>query len=373
MTEVSTKESKNKQYRYEPLSRGNLADYLAVTANCSYSFARDLEQHLLKCHLNDGGTGRVVIYEGKTPVAVFSGERTIERISRLPFSVNCLRAHSAGLLVAVTYMEKIESLREFVFVRLLNEYYLKTLNMDYVSFIAPPKVTITMPERVFQFVPFYSCLIDVNSLVYAKLGDNLLGSYKYNTRYETRKGLEALLKFQVLRGREIDVRKHLMPLVLLQAEELGLKPKPPEHFERLLKGNYHHCLAAVSEDGPLSALIYTCANGVATFTFNASSRDAKKMFINKGLLYTAMKESEQKGAEYFALGDGKEFSGNMLNVCFFKRSFANRETVNCRYIYPLSFLGHILIGFRQIRRMGQIKNALIGKQMLIKSGNELTR
>lgn len=350
-------------YRFEPLNNNNKADYLKVVENCKYAFARAFDEVFVDYKIESGSAaGTVIIYDQKgTPVAAFVGDLERRKAGRIPVYINFLAAYFGGLYIAEDAWDRSRDIKDFIILHVFPSYYEKKLRVAYVALMIPPKMTIEKPEMIFRLLPFYCCAAEVNTILYTPLSNDVLNSFKYNVRYEIKKGMGNLARMQVLRRTDGDILHHMMRLTTIQASALKIAPKPAEHFERILRSKYYNPLVAVMNGQPLAAIIYTCWNGMATFNYNASTYEAQKLFVNKALLYTAMRESFDMGAKYFALGDGKEFSGNMLNVAFFKRSFATHEAVYYRYLYPLSPLGHALLAVRQFKKAGLIRRTLMGE------------
>jgi len=348
------------QFKFEPLTHKNKNDYLKVVGNCRYAFARANEEVFIDYKINNGGAaGTVIIYDqDNNSIATFVGELERKKFKKIPVSMNSVSAFFGGLYVSEEAWKQKENLKNYLLLSVFPSYFAKELKASYIHLMLPPKLMIEYPEMISEILPFYWCFVEVNSLLFTPLDQDLLASFKYKTRYEIKKGLQHLSQIKVLRNTE-DMHGHIMRLNHSQALELKIQPKSAEHFERIISSRYHHPLIAVENDQPLSMVVYTCWNGIATFNFNASTQEGKKLFINKALLFLAMKESYEKGAKYFVLGDGKEFSGNMINVAFFKRTFSTQEIINCRFMYPLSRIGHIILGIRQFRKINWIKNILV--------------
>jgi hypothetical protein len=350
------------QFIFEPLYSKNKADYLKVVGNCSYAFARAFDEVFIDYKIDNGTAGgTVIIYDlNKKPIAAFVGEIERKKTGRIPFFLKTVTAYFGGLYISDDVWEQCDVIKSYLFLSVFPLYYRKKLKITYVTIMLPPKITIEKPEIIFKLLPFYGCETEINSLLYSPLSTDLLSHFKYNARYEIKKGLENLDQMEILRQNDNNIINYIKYLANMQAAELKIHPKPIQHFERILKSDYHQILVAVKDGQPLSAIIYTCWNGMATFNFNASTVEAKKTFVNKALLYTAMQESNGKGAKYFVLGDGREFSGNMMNVAFFKKTFATQEAINCRFMYPLTPLGHLVLGLRQFKKNRWISRALVG-------------
>ncbi|MBI5212503.1 MAG: hypothetical protein HY957_03910 [Nitrospirae bacterium] len=351
-----------KKYTFKPLNKENIQDYLDVADNCSYSFAHDLEVSLLSKELDGKGDGgRIIIYETerKRPVAVFSGRMDKKKIGFTPFAFNVLNAPFGGILIDSGFVKEAALIRNFVLVNVFKEYYRNKLKIDYISLIVPPKLTIEEPSSIFKVLPFHSSMIDLNTILYAKLKDNILDELNSTTRYEIKKGLKNLSELKILNKSDSGFSEHFTCLMVMQADELGISPDSEISFANcVIASNCYHALVALENDEPLAAVIYSYRTGIATFSSNASSRKGKKLFVNKALLYTAMLDSMKLGAQYFVLGDGMEFVNNMPKVAFFKRSFSTNEVVNYRFIYPLSYMGYIATAIRNFGRLKKIQQAM---------------
>jgi hypothetical protein len=355
------------QFRFDPLAFQNKIDYLKIVGNCRYSFARAVDEVFIDDKVNKGrAAGTIIIYDqDNCPIATFIGEIERKKFGKLPCSLNVISAFFGGLYISDKAWAQNEKLKNFLLLFVFPSYYAKKLKVDYIHLMLPPKVTIEYPEMISGLLPFYRCFVEVNSLLFTKLNEDLLSSFKYNTRYEIKKGIDSLREGEVLRDTD-DILDHISRLNNSQASELKIQPKSADHFARIIRSQHFHSLIAVKDNQPVSMVVYTYWNGIATFNFNASTQIGKKLFINKALLFLAMKESSDRGAKYFVLGDGKEFFGNMINVAFFKKTFSTNEIINCQYIYPLSRIGHILVGIRQFR-----KNKLIRKTLIDDSNNRV--
>jgi hypothetical protein len=220
-------------------------------------------------------------------------------------------------------------------------------------------LSIELPALVHAVLPFSRSHVEVNSMLYVQLEGDFLVRFKPTVRREILKGLEHLRRASLVRSAGEDERliEHLVELEAEKAAELGIAPCAAAHFRQLIEDPWYHPLVALLDGRPAAAVISTCSNGVATFSFNASTRDGKRLFLNKALLYTAMLDNRARAARYFVLGNGRETPGwrirhgasqrNVPNVTFFKRSMATHEAACYRFLYPLTPLGQVMTALSQ--------------------------
>lgn len=344
-------------YRFEPLSRENRHVWLETAGRCSYATINVLDDLLLGLQIENGSSAHIIIYENDSPLAIFPGELSEKRFG--PAALRVLTSRFGGIFIADGQDHDLSSLKEFMRKQVLNGYYSVMRNVDYMDVVLPPKVMIEDPSGYRAMLPFPHGDMEANSILYATLEEGLLDKFKYNVKWEVRKGLEKISRVEVLNGRGNNIVEYLIELESQKAAKLKIKPVPASYFKRVLSSGLYHALVAVSLGRPLSAVIYTLCKDVGTFHYNASSPEGKKAFINKALLFRAMQICMENGARYFMLGNGWEMAndaaarGQLEKLSFFKRSFSTGEAVTYRFRYPLTRKGRLaLFVKRSIRGKG---------------------
>lgn len=342
-------------YSFKPLRADNKDVWLETAERCDYAPLNAFDEPLLDIQLKTNCAAGAILYKGNKAVALLPGEILEKKMT--PASLRVVRSRFGGILVTNDNVSDILALRDFVFQKVLPDYYSKELKADYIDVVLPPKIMLEKPSCAHGLLPFYHGDVEINSILYVKLEDDLLGKLKYNNaRRHIKKGLENIEKLKIINSDGKDLFRHLSELEGAKATSLKIRGMPAHYLKRMLSSQFYHTLVAVSDDKPLSAVIYTCFNSIGTLRYNASSEEGKRLFINKGLLFLAMQDCRARGADYFLLGSGWEhpMDGSTKNqlqqLAFFKRCFSTDEATTYRFQYPLTFKGALALGANQMKK-----------------------
>lgn len=351
---------KSEIFRFEVLCKDNKHIWHETAEKCNYTPLNALEEPFLNLDSDSNRANyNIIIYEVKSgkAVALFPGEISEKKVG--PVTLRILKSWFGGLLVVDGDFRELQLLKDFVFRRIISYYYKRSSKIDYVEVVLPPKIMIENPCSAHNLVPFYKSSVEVNSILYVTLEQDLLGKFKYNVKWEIKKGLENINKIQMVQGKDKNILHYLLDLETQKASALGIEPIPVAYFEHILSSQFYYPIVAIADGCPVAALIYSSYKDVGTFRYNASNQKGKKLFINKGLLFFSMEQCRERGANYFLLGCGWEHAKDpkhkeqLRNIAFFKRSFSTHEATNYRFRLPLSYKGLIALGLDQ--RKGLLK------------------
>jgi hypothetical protein len=334
-------------YRFEPLSQENKTTWLKVADECDYAPLNALDNSLIDMQLEDRSAASAILYENDKAVALFPGQIVIKNIG--PISMRIIQSRFGGLLITEDHISQASLLKDFMIREVLNEYYARRLKADYLELVLPPKVMIEKSSFIRTFLPFDKSDVGVNSILYTKLNDGLLDKFDYNVKWEIKKGLDNISRARVIEEKDINALSIIAELEAAKASKLKIKAIPQSYFERFLHSSFYHIRIAVMDGRPVSAVIYTLCKDVSTFSYNTSTEEGKRNFINKALLYISMQNCHRAGARYFILGNGREYSGNtdeerqLKNLAFFKKRFSTDEVATFRFRHVLTKKGALAL------------------------------
>ena len=88
----------------------------------------------------------------------------------------------------------------------------------------------------------------------------------------------------------------------------------------------------------ICVLIFSNSSRMSSQTYNYSSDQYKKEFLNKGLYYLTIKSLFDNNLIDFFFGDSIDKSDGMEQVTKFKQSFRNKSLIANKIYVPLNFL-----------------------------------
>lgn len=338
-------------FSFKPLSDKTISDWQSVVQSCGYAPANALDVATLS-RRDQKARADVVIYAGKggDPVAVIPGDIVLQRQWRVPF--RSVRSYFGGLIIRDDCISRSEGIQAYAFTEIVRGYYRNILKIDFMDVGLPLRICIEDPGRAFSLVPFFDAHIALNSILYTDLRKDILGMLPYNVKRETTIGLGHLSKMRIGQTPDPEVFDAVKALDAEKASVLKVASFTEEYLRRITAGPWYHGFAAYEGSSPVAAVILTNANGVATYNYNASTAAAKKLFLNKALLYQAMLFARDHGASSFVLGHGYEHAHSqeqrkqLGRVTFFKRSFSTNETGFYLFSYGLNLKGKTAVSAR---------------------------
>jgi hypothetical protein len=292
--------------------------------------------------LEKNSDSNLIIYEEginkKVPVAIFVSNGLSYKLNGF---IKILDANFGGLFISKIYIQKAWDVKFFFYHKVVLEYFLKKLNVDFIDFMYPPLAAIETSSLSYISNPTPHAYVNNNSIVYMDLDGDFIQNIKSTPRYEIRKGLKFLNESIVLRSDEKNITEYFLYLDKFKAEKLAINQFTKDYFDELLASKFYKALVCVDNVSlkPLSGVIYSVDGEMGNFIYNSSTDEGKKHYVNKALLFLAMDESKSLGAKYFILGNGYVESGNMLSVTRFKRSMSSNEVECSIYRSPVSLKG----------------------------------
>src|SRR3989338_9239139 len=174
---------KKEGFRFEVLTENNKNTWLDIAKKCSYAPVNALDEFFLDEQLeNNCADGNAIIYERENniPIALFPG--VVEKRKRGLITLKILRSRFGGLLIDDNYSKDVLVIKNFVFRQIINKYYASKLRIDLVEVELPPKIIIDSPLIAFKIVPFYWSNVEVNSILYLKIDNDILGKLKHTVK-----------------------------------------------------------------------------------------------------------------------------------------------------------------------------------------------
>ena len=285
----------------------------------------------------------------KTPVGIFVSNGFRYKIKGF---IKVLDATFGGLFILKKYLEKTWEIKYYFYHKVVLDYFLKQLNVDFIDLMYSPLVAIEKPGFSYISNPTPYAYVNNNSIVYMDLEGDFIQNIKSTPRYEIRKGLKYLDANIVLNSDNKNIIEHFLYLDEYKAKKIAISQFSRDYFDELLASKFYKALVCIDKISlkPLSGIIYSIDGRMANYIYNSSTHEGKKCHSNKALLFLAMDESKSLGAKYFILGTGYVESGNMLSVTTFKRSMSSNE-VGCNiYRSPISLRGKLYTSLLLFRK-----------------------
>ncbi|WP_443640347.1 hypothetical protein ABXT70_09985 [Candidatus Njordibacter sp. Uisw_039] len=283
-----------------------------------------------------------------TPVAIFVSNGFFLKSKGL---IKVLDANFGGLFIAPNNQDELWKIKDFLYKKIVQEYFSKEHRIDFIDFMYPAIGAIEKPETSFISNPTPYSYVNNNSIMYMELAGEYINKLKKTPRYEIKKGLKYLQKNDILKQKNKNIINHFIYLDRYKSQKLSINMFSYSYFEELLNSKFYNfivCLDKASKK-PISGVIYSVHGAMGNYVYNSSTDEGKNNFSNKALLYLAMEESKSAGAEYFILGNGFVQTGNMLSVTSFKRSMSSNEVACSLYRNPISLKGRIYASLLLLR------------------------
>ena len=275
----------------------------------------------------------------KTPIAIFLSSGINAKFKGL---IKVLDANSGGLYISGKYKNKSWKVKEY-FNKIIKEYFIKVYQVDVVEFMQTPFFAINNPALEYISNPGFSSFSLINSILYMDLVGNPIENLSANSRNQVKRGLKYIQDRILLEGRNQGYVDFLVKLDHYKSKRLGIKPFAREYFEQIIQSKQYNVLICMDEKGiePISCIVYSIVGFIGDFIYMAGVEEARKYFVNKALLYTAMNKSKLAECDYFILGVGCMNVGNMKEVTVFKKEMSSNE-VSCNfYRSPVSIVGKL--------------------------------
>lgn len=299
----------------------------------------------------------LIIYEegvnNKVPVAIFVSNGLSYKINGF---IKVLDANFGGLFILKKFVQKAWDIKFFFYHKVVLDYFLKKLNVDFIDFMYPPLAAIETSSFSYISNPTPYAYVNNNSIVYMDLDGDFIQNLKSTARYEIRKGLKFSDESVVLMSDDKNMAEYFLYLDQFKAEKLSINQFNRDYFDELLASKFYKALVCIDKVSlkPLSGVIYSIDGGMANFIYNSSTDEGKKYYVNKALLFLAMDKSKLLGAKYFILGNGYLESGNMLSVTRFKRSMSSNEVECSIYRSPISLKGKLYTSLLLLRKIKNV-------------------
>lgn len=186
---------------------------------------------------------------------------------------------------------------------------------------------------------------------YIILKKNFFTELSYNQKREINLGLKNISKYNLVTEKSdncLDILKKLLKMDLKKKIDIFYIEKI---YENSQKGLYRIRIL-LNDDFIICVLIISVRPGISTQTFNYTSPDYKKDFINKGIHFLMINELFEKNIiDLFVFGDSIDNNDGMKSVTAFKQSFSKLSLLSLKIYHPLNIYGYLFIFLKYIRSL----------------------